>query len=343
MKRLGAFALACALALVGCGNSESSSSAAGVDSSSAETSVAVSTAPPSQTAEAAEEPQAPKAQVLLWSPPDPREWLRDAVAARDEQSPHTAPEPYGRDINELKAQLEDMMSDWYGEWSVYVKHLQTGETFSINEHSLYAASLIKMYCMACIYQEIENGTISESSVESELESMITVSSDECFNSLARRLGLGYINSWCEEQGYPATFQCHGLGKNYNSYGLDMYINDMNRTSVEDCGRLLESIYKGECVSENASAKMLSRLLRQTINGKIPTGLPEGTRVAHKTGDTNNHTHDCGIIYSEGGDYVLCIMGATPSKGWDNSSRHREISRAVYEYFNPTENEDAEEA
>lgn len=328
-KKLCAALAAVCLAMTACGSGDGSASSASAPSADETTAPAVSLVPaaaPVQTtttidSAAAAEPVFSQAAV---------------IAETDIENYHepTPMELYGRDISQLQAELEEMIGGFYGEWSVYVKHLGTGETMTINECSIYAASLIKMYCMACIYQEIENGNIDEKSVQNDLEYMITISSDDCFNTLARRLGIGYINSWCEEHGYTQTFQCHGLGQNYDRTGLDMYINDMNRTSVEDCGHLLEAIYNGECVSKGASGKMLSRMLRQTVNGKIPTGLPEGTPVAHKTGDTNNHTHDCAIVFSPDGAYILCIMSSTPSKGWDCNSCHRKISEKVYSFFNP---------
>jgi beta-lactamase class A len=41
--------------------------------------------------------------------------------------------------------------------------------------------------------------------------------------------------------------------------------------------------------------------------EIPRFLPAGASVAHKTGALNASRHDCGIIYSQQRDYVLCVL------------------------------------
>ena len=70
------------------------------------------------------------------------------------------------------------------------------------------------------------------------------------------------------------------------------------TSVRDCGRLLEQIYRGECVSEEASAAMLDLLLNQQVTWKIPEGLDSSVVVANKTGETDTSQHDMAIVYGE---------------------------------------------
>ena len=47
------------------------------------------------------------------------------------------------------------------------------------------------------------------------------------------------------------------------------------------------------------------LLEQQINHKIPGYLPEGTPVAHKTGEDDGITNDVGIVYGEK-PFVICF-------------------------------------
>ena len=72
---------------------------------------------------------------------------------------------------------------------------------------------------------------------------------------------------------------------------------------------MERIYKGKCVSPEASEAFLTLLLNQEHVNKIPAGLPERTKCANKTGDTDEVQHDAAI------------------------NNIQDISKTVYDYFN----------
>lgn len=61
------------------------------------------------------------------------------------------------------------------------------------------------------------------------------------------------------------------------------------------------------VSEDASNEMLELLLQQEVDYKIPESLPSNVKVANKTGETDDCENDCAIVYSNGGDYIICMM------------------------------------
>lgn len=231
----------------------------------------------------------------------------------------------------LQSKLRSTIRSYSGTWSVYVKNLNTNESFSINNKRMYAASLIKLYAMGAAYQRIKQGRFKESSVSGLISSMITVSSNEAFNSIARKVGTSYINSWCRSNGYTSTNQGHG-SPGSNNYGLTNG-SGANMTSVNDCGKFLESVYRGTCVSKSASNKMLKYLKRQTRRSKIPAGVPGSVTVANKTGETDDYTHDAAIVYSKGATYILCVMANTPGSGWTSARNITKISRIVYNYFN----------
>ena len=73
----------------------------------------------------------------------------------------------------------------------------------------------------------------------------------------------------------------------------------------EMGDLLERIYRWDFVSGEASHRMVRLLLAQQINHKIPGYLPEGTMVAHKTGEDEGITNDVGVVYGEK-PYIVCF-------------------------------------
>lgn len=186
--------------------------------------------------------------------------------------------------------------------------------------------------MAAAYEKIDQGKLSESSVKSTINSMITVSSNDAFNTIVKKIGTSYINKWCKANGYTGTNQGHGLSPSSNNSGLTNG-SGSNMTTVKDCGKLLESIYRGTCVSKSASKKMLKHLKGQQRRSKIPAGVPSGVTVANKTGETDDTTHDAAIVYSKGADYIICVMARCPGYAWSAASNITKLSRITYNYFN----------
>ena len=105
------------------------------------------------------------------------------------------------------------------------------------------------------------------------------------------------------------------------------------TSVEDCGTLLEKIYRRECVSRENSDEMLSLLLNQDTRSKIPGGLKESVQVANKTGENDKSQHDIAIVYGDRTDYILCVMSENAGKEEDVVSTIQMISALVYYSLN----------
>lgn len=255
-------------------------------------------------------------------------------------------------MNALEKHLESMLETYDGEWSVYVKNLNTAEAFSIDSRSMSSASLIKLFLLAKTYQDMdtvlkntgvrmnlpqEDAAVAKR-VNDLLYNMITVSDNESYNELVRLQAENYdflegaklSNAYLESQGYQDTSVQHSL---HPSSTAEIGLGDVNKTSVEECGKLLEQIFFGQCVSEEASKAMLDLLLNQDITWKLPQVIPEGIQVANKTGENDQSEHDIAIVYGPKITYILCIM----SENWSNKDEAvfhiRDISSAVYNYLN----------
>lgn len=251
--------------------------------------------------------------------------LSQSLIAVAEKKPETGK------LTDLKTELAKNISTYPGTWSVFVENLDTGEYFTINNTPIYAASLIKLYAMGACYEKIAQGEMKESEVSGLLNSMITVSSNDAFNSIVKKVGIKYTSSWCKKNGFQDTKQERGLSPSGNNYGI-AYGAKTNRTSVLDCGKFLESVYNGTCVNKQYSKKMLNLLKKQTRTWKIPAGVPKGVVIANKTGETNATTHDAAIVYSKGAPYILCVM-LEVKNAWGNAYRITNISQTVYGFFN----------
>ena len=239
-------------------------------------------------------------------------------------------------LSDLKKTLEDMVSGYSGTWSVYVKDIENSQYLTINNTQIFSASLIKLYCGAAAFDLMEKGILEESDhINALMRQMLSISDNDAFNLMVAKCsgtnsqvaGRPVIQAYIDAEGYKdTTITSMLLPTKYRSPSSP----GRNYTSVEDCGLLLEKIYKGKCVNPEVSREFLNLLLNQSHINKIPAGLPEGTKCANKTGDTDDFQHDAAIVYSPGGDYIITIMSNNCGAAIMNSQK---ISEVVYDYFN----------
>ena len=156
--------------------------------------------------------------------------------------------------------------------------------------------------------------------------MVTESSNLATNILIERVTPARVRELCRRLGARDMRVLRGVedGKAY-ARGMN------NTTTARDLLLLLRAVAEGRAVSARASREVADVLAAQKFNEGIPAGLPEGLRVAHKTGSITAIEHDAGIVYPEGRKpYVLVVL----VRGVKEPARaHRliaDISRAVYE-------------
>lgn len=238
---------------------------------------------------------------------------------------------------DLKNELEMMIDGYSGTWSVYVKNIAQNQYLQINNVQHFSASLIKLYCGAAIFDLIDSGELEETEyIDNLMHAMISISDNDAFNLLVMQCdtkshshinGRGVIQSYIDAHGYhDTTITSMLVPTRYKAPSSP----GRNYTTAVDCGLLLEAIYKRQCVSKSASEQYLNLLFRQVNTSKIPAGLPDGTRCANKTGDTDEVQHDAAIVYSPNGVYIICVMSSGSPNAINNIGN---ISKTVYEYFN----------
>ena len=239
----------------------------------------------------------------------------------------------------------------------------TGTSVSIHgDRVFHAASTMKVAVMIEAFRQAEEGTLSlddsllvenrfrsivdgsiysieddsddviygrlgtRMSIGDLVEQMITVSSNLATNLLIDRFGADAVQQTIEKMGVRNMRVLRGVED------LRAYERGMNNVATaDDLALQLEAIRTGTAVSTGAAAEMRDVLLRQRFNEMIPAGLPEGARVAHKTGFITGIDHDAAIVYPEMGEsYVLVVL----TEGFENAAESRragaEIARVVHE-------------
>lgn len=249
---------------------------------------------------------------------------------------------------ELGKIIQTVLEGSTGIYGIAIKNLKTNETYFQNEHKIFdSGSLYKIWVMAETLNQIKSGELkidqvlsrdikylnekfnvspeyaelTEGSitltVENALKQMITISHNYAALLLTEKVKLSSVTSFLQINGFKDS----QVGTDYDS----------PKATPNDIALFFEKLYKGELADTEYTNKMLELLKMQKLNGKIPKNLPEGTIIAHKTGEIFYLTHDGGIVYTPKGDYIIVVMSDSDSpKGAEE--RIAKISEAVYKYF-----------
>jgi len=332
-------ALFSALALAGCRNAFPRESA-----SPAETSMPSKYPMPSNAGDGRPALPSLSPSPLATVPPSPVN-REDPGEASPVSSPEHTPQPTAPIAEEPNATGTPGLADLQEEidrqirasepacvWDVWVEVLPDGESIHCTNGEdgpkMISASLIKLFIMAAVYEQAEQGKLQESDIEGKLRSMITVSDNTAANDLTALLGGGSAEKGMDAvNAYARAIGCADTEMNR----LMLVDNGLqNYTSARDCAILLGMIYRGECVSAAYSEKMLELLKAQQRTSKIPAGVPKGVVTANKTGELTGLSEcDAAIVFAGESPYILCIL----SQPEDNSAAIRrivEISRTVYD-------------
>lgn len=112
-------------------------------------------------------------------------------------------------------------------------------------------------------------------------------------------------------------------------------NHGNISSPRDMIHILEIIYTGSMHSQESRVAMMDILSSQQLRTIIPYALPASTYVAHKTGGFPSVRCDVGIVLSPSGPYTVAIMAKEVIDMRSIDRSLADISRAIYDIFNPS--------
>lgn len=235
-----------------------------------------------------------------------------------------------------------------GTYAVEIKNLKTDDEFSLNETRTYdAGSLYKLWVMATVFKQLEGGKLKEDqelsmginelnqkfrispdeaeqtggtislTVNEALNQMITISHNYAALLLTEKVKLSTVSAFLKTNGFTKS----KVGTN----------GDVPKTTAADIKLFFEKLYYGKLGNEESTRKMTDLLKAQKLNNKLPLYLPQGTTIAHKTGEIGWFSHDGGIVYTDKGDYIIVVLSESESpKGAED--RIGQLSKAVYEYF-----------
>lgn len=209
-------------------------------------------------------------------------------------------------------------------YSFGLRIVENGQSAFWNNQSQQSASVMKLFVMGAIYENYDKACeyAGKSVIDSNLHSMITVSSNEAWTFLVSVLGQGnyakgveVLDAWNEKHGYTQT-RMEGV-----PYG--------NMTSVKDCSKILEDIEKGKLKN---SAAMKDLIQRQAIAGRLRRGLPQNVAAGNKPGWLSNTENDTVIVWTEKGSYTISLLSTDLRSTSNAQAIMREVSAMCYAWM-----------
>jgi beta-lactamase class A len=264
--------------------------------------------------------------------------------------------------DDLHARVQKLIDGSGAEVAVALQTLDGKERLAIDpDKSFHAASTMKVPVMIELFRQAEAGTLSlddplpvknefhsivDGSVyqlsvgddsDAEIykaagktmtlrqlcEAMITVSSNFAANLLIERLGAKNIQATTDRLSAPGMHVLRGVE---DQKAFDAGMN--NTTSAQALAVLLMKLAAGRAVSPTADKEMVAILERQHFHDAIPAGLPDGTLVAHKTGNITKIHHDAAIVYGNR-PYVLVVLVRGIEDQKQSAALIASISREVW--------------
>ncbi len=268
---------------------------------------------------------------------------------------------------DLKQAIQNELNAVEGKFAVAFKELYGAEeALMINEgENFHAASTMKTPVMIGIFDKVEKGSISLSDsifLKNEFKSivdgsfysmdigrdsgdslyeklnsnvpirelvhqMITVSSNLATNTLIEFADAEEIMKIMRSIGANDIKVLRGVE---DMKAFDKGLN--NTTTAKDLMLVFEAIAKKKLLSEKSHEEMISILLDQEHKDIIPAKLPDGVKVANKTGSISGVRHDSGIVFlPDGCQYVLVLL----SKELKDTAKGKEalasVSKMIYDY------------
>jgi beta-lactamase class A len=167
------------------------------------------------------------------------------------------------------------------------------------------------------YQDNDSGTFQHLTpgfwitFRDALVMMIIVSDNTCTGTVVDLVGLDTVQRWCDGVGLTGTTHRFGIPPRL---GRDHTLEQVTTTTPNDQGLLLELILQG--TTDAAGARKLGStpelcklgldiLSWQKLKTRLPSQLPLGTKVAHKTGTGSRGFMDAGIVFK--GERPLFIL------------------------------------
>lgn len=235
------------------------------------------------------------------------------------------PAPCG-EPSSLESRIKPIADAHKGKVAVAVKNLASGDGYTLNaDEVMQTASLVKLAVMIEAYRQADEKKIdlgktltltkddkvpgagiltqhfsdgATFALRDAVRLMIVYSDNTATNLVLDQIGIKSVNETTKALGVPETRINSKVYKRSTS-SVDPARSEkyqLGSTSANETLRLLELIHTGKAASADSCKAMFAHLEKNDDKEMLVRHLPEGTKVAHKTGATNQVRTDAGILF-----------------------------------------------
>jgi beta-lactamase class A len=245
---------------------------------------------------------------------------------------------------ELEPLIAPLIDAFSGEVSVAFARFDRPESYTrAATRTMLSASLIKLPVLLTVLAEAARGrlelserltvraddAVGGSGILQDLDAgltptlrdlltlMIVLSDNTATNLVIGRVGLGAVNTFCQQHGFSGTRLVGKLALPEHAYNEAQRRGERNRTCAADMLGLLTGLVRGDLLPPTETDLALGILKAQRLTEGLARPLPTdpelaapGTavEVASKSGCLRGVWHDAGVVFQGGAPrYALVVM------------------------------------
>lgn len=222
-------------------------------------------------------------------------------------------------LNKLFEETQKKVSTFPGTYGLYIKDMGSGISFKFNSNTeFYAASLYKLPLAAAVLKDVERGKLNldtkityypydysagtgsiskfehgtELTVEELLSALMKQSDNTAQNMLLRVTQYDQVKN---------AFLINGIDKER------MGFYNLNLTNPYEMGTMVENIFYGDYLLDSSREYLLNIMYPTDFDDRISPYIGAGYIFKHKIGSWPDSWHDCGIVYGNNREVVVCLM------------------------------------
>jgi beta-lactamase class A len=249
-----------------------------------------------------------------------------------------------KDPDVLKDKVTGAIAGKWKNYSVVVADLNSGFEMGINEHEIFtAASINKLFILAALYDQAQNGSI-------DFDRIITLQAEDIqdYGTGSIRYdppGSTYsvktlVRLMMQKSDNTAAFLLANyvvgldtIQSKVNGWGMTQTDMVNNKTSNADAARLMEKIYRGNVTNPAYTTEMLGFMRDSDFEDRLPAKLPKDVTVYHKigSGDTGE-VHDVGIVVYGKTKYYVGVLTTGAGDPEAAAKLLADVSRVIYDFM-----------
>lgn len=254
----------------------------------------------------------------------------------------------------LDASIADVDQHLDGVMGVAIEDLTTGQELVLRADDVFPqASAIKIAVVAELYHQAQQGklkltdlyTVQSSDVVPDSDIMggltpgvtsvtlrdlatmvMAVSDNSAANVLIDKVGMNHVNALMDSIGLPHTRLRRKM--------MDLKAAGEGRENIStphEMMRLLASLYQGKVLNKEMTEDFF-KMLSTHKGSDIPRDLPEGLKIANKSGELEGVRNDSGVVFVPNRPYVICVMTTYLRRERDGDDAIAKVSLEAYRMF-----------